>query len=499
MDARKILATAAGPLAFGIVLLAGRPADMSPEAQAVIATTLWMAIWWITEAIPVGATSLLPLILFPLTGAVPIKSAALGYANPLIYLFVGGFILALALERWNLHRRIALNIILAAGTDMRGIVLGFMLATGSLSMWISNTATTMMMLPIALAIVTQFREFERRNPEVRVSGPAGAHSPLFGKALMLSIAYAASIGGLATLVGTPTNIIFSGFVRDTYGVEISFAQWMAVGLPVSVLLLFIAWYYLVRLAFPLSSQPVPGGRAEIQNQLRALGPMSREERATLVVFTTVAIAWITRRYLIAPWLPGIDDTIIALIGALLLFMIPARNKPGEMLMDWQTAASLPWGILILFGAGFSIAQGFEATGLATWIGGRLTLLEGVSFLLILLTIITLVNFLTEITLNMATVSMILPVLAALAPAIGLHPYGLMVGASLAGSCAFMLPIATAPNAIVFGSGLLRMGDMARAGIWLNLISIVLITLFIYALMPLIWGIDLGVFPAVLDK
>ena len=494
MPTRKLLARLAGPLAFVLVLLLGRPEGMTPEAQSVIAATLWIAIWWLTEAIPFGATSLLPLVLFPLTGALPIKSAALGYANPLIYLFVGGFVMALAMEKWNLHKRIALNIILTAGTDMRGIVLGFMLATGILSMWISNTATTMMMLPIALAIVAQFREFERRNPEDRQQGPASEHSPVFGKALMLSIAYAASIGGLATLVGTPTNIIFSGFVRDTYGTEISFAQWMAVGLPVSALLLFICWYYLVRFAFPLSSRAVPGGRLEIQQQLRALGKMTWEEGWTLGIFGLVAFAWITRGYLIAPWLPALDDTLIALIGALLLFLIPARSGKGEMLMDWKTAAGLPWGILILFGAGFAIAQGFEATGLAQWIGGRLTLLQGVSFLLILLAIVALVNFLTEITLNMATVSMILPVLAALAPAIGLHPYGLMVGACLAGSCAFMFPIATAPNAIVFGSGLLHMQDMARAGIWLNVISIVLITLFIYFLMPVLWGMDLTVFP-----
>lgn len=499
MSPRKILSLIAGPLAFLTILVVGRPEGMSPEAQRIIASTLWIAIWWITEAIPVGATSLLPLILFPLTGAVPIKEAAKGYSNPLIYLFVGGFILALAMERWNLHKRIALNIIMRAGTDMRGIVLGFMLATGGLSMWISNTATTMMMLPIALAIISQFKEFERRNPEDIKSGPPNEHSPIFGKALMLSIAYAASIGGLATLVGTPTNIIFSGFVHDTYGFDISFAQWMKVGMPVSITLLLICWLYLVRIAYPLSSRVIPGSKQSIRRQLSALGSMSWEEKWTLAIFGLVAFSWITRKFLIAKLLPGIDDTMIALIGALALFMIPARSWKGEMIMDWKTAAGLPWGILILFGAGFSIANGFDATGLASWIGTQLTLLEGVSLILILLAIITLVNFLTEITLNMATVSMIMPVLAALAPAIGLHPYGLMVGACLAGSCAFMFPIATAPNAIVFGSGLLRMEDMARTGIWLNLISIALITLFLYFLMPYLWQLDLATFPPAFAK
>ncbi len=499
MSPRKILSLIAGPLAFLVILLAGRPDGMSPEAQRIIAATLWIAIWWITEAIPVGATSLLPLILFPLTGAVPIKEAAKGYSNPLIYLFVGGFILALAMERWNLHKRIALNIIMRAGTDMRGIVLGFMIATGGLSMWISNTATTMMMLPIALAIISQFKEFERRNPEDLKSGAPNEHSPLFGKALMLSIAYAASIGGLATLVGTPTNIIFSGFVRDTYGFDISFAKWMAVGMPVSITLLLICWLYLVRIAYPLSSRVIPGSKQSIRKQLSALGSMSWEEKWTLAIFGLVAFSWITRKFLIAKLLPGIDDTMIALMGALALFMIPARSWKGEMIMDWKTAAGLPWGILILFGAGFSIANGFDSTGLASWIGTQLTLLEGVSLILILLAIITLVNFLTEITLNMATVSMIMPVLAALAPAIGLHPYGLMVGACLAGSCAFMFPIATAPNAIVFGSGLLRMEDMAKTGIWLNLISIALITLFLYFLMPYLWQLDLATFPPAFAK
>ena len=488
INPKSLLSLILGPSVFTFTLLFVQPAGMSEQAQAVLAVTLWVAIWWATEVVPLAITSLLPIILFPLTGGLEMKPTANNYGHPLIFLFVGGFILALAMEKWNLHRRIALNIIAAIGTNTRMIVLGFMIATGFLSMWISNTATTVMMLPIGLAIIHQFREFAHRNDELQ----GGLDN--FAKGLMLCIAYSASIGGMATLVGTPTNIVFRGFVEQFYQVEISFARWMLFATPISVVLIFICWWYVTTISLPLKRLSIAGIKAEIQKQIQALGRLGHEERWVLGIFGLVALAWMTRSYLLKPILPALDDSMIALIGATLLFVVPAGEK-GKKIMDWETAVKLPWGILLLFGAGFAIAAGFQASGLALWVGNQMSALQSAPFILILLTITAMVNFLTEINSNMATCTMILPVLAALSPAIGVHPYGLMIAACLAASCAFMLPVATAPNAIVFGSGVIRMKDMMRVGVALNLLSILFIVAYVYLALPPIWELDLQTFPA----
>lgn len=478
-----------GPALFLFILLFVHPEGMSPAARKTLAVAAWLAVWWMTEAVPIAMTSLLPIILFPLLDVSPIKEVVLPYSNKIIFLFIGGFIIALAMERWNLHKRIALSIIAKVGANARMIVLGFMLATGFLSMWISNTATTMMMLPIAMAIIAQFRQMTARQEDM-----AAAIDKKFGQALLLSIAFAASIGGMATLVGTPTNLIFSGFVLEYYGVDIPFAKWMLFGLPISLLLLIISWFHMTHWAFPLKNITIEGGQREIHKELKALGPISYEERAVLIVFTLVSLAWIGRSYIIKPFIPGIDDAIIALIGALLLFIIPAKQTPTP-LMSWGRAVQLPWGILLLFGGAFSLAAAIDVSGLGAWLADQLSLFKGAPFLLILLVLVAVVNFTTELTQNMATCTLLMPVLAALTPVLNLHPYGLMIAGCIASSCAFMLPVATAPNAIMFGTGAIEMKDMIRAGVWLNLISIMLIVLFTYFLLPVLWDIDLRVFPS----
>ena len=461
------------------------PEGMSREANAVLAATLWIAVWWITEAVPIPVTSLLPIVLFPLTGGLDLSTTTAAFGHRLIFLYVGGFMIAIAIERWNLHRRIALRIIHLIGTNMSRIVLGFMIATAFLSMWISNTATSVMMLPIGMAIVAQL-EGDARLPIDTAAA--------FGKALMLAIAYSASIGGMATLIGTPPNLVFAGVVQELYDIEITFAHWFLFGLPISIVLLAICWRYLVGLAYPLHDGAFPGGRAEIERQLQQLGPPSYEEKAVAIVFALTALAWITRSFLLERWLPALDDTIIAIAGAVALFVLPARNRRGERLLDWESAVKLPWGIILLFGGGLALAEGFKASGLAVFIGSQLTLLQGVALILLLFVLIAAVNFLTEITSNVATTAMILPILAPLALTIDVHPFTLMVGATVAASCAFMLPVATPPNAVVFGSGYLRIPEMVKAGIWMNLISIVLLTLFVYFALGYLWGIDLGTFP-----
>ena len=479
-----------GPSLFLITYFFFKPEGLPDEARAVLASTLWIAVWWISEAIPIPVTSLLPIVLFPLTGGLDLSSTTAAFGHRLIFLYVGGFIIAIAIEKWNLHKRIALNIINGIGTNMSSIIFGFMAATAFLSMWISNTATSVMMLPIAMAIASQLKNNPDTSPE---------EVNFFGKALMLAIAYSASIGGVATLIGTPPNLVLAGVVKEIYNIEITFSKWIVFGLPISLVLLGICWVYLVQVAFPMQRKAFPGGRAEIKRQLNLLGKISFEEKTVLVVFGLTAFAWISRSFLLKKILPTIDDTIIAIAGAIILFLLPSRNQKGAKILDWESAVKLPWGIILLFGGGMALAQGFQQSGLAEWIGGQMTLLQGVALLLLLVILVAAVNFLTEITSNLATTSMILPILAPMALTIDVHPYALMVGATVAASCAFMLPVATPPNAVVFGSGYLRIPDMVRTGIWMNLISILLVTLAVYFLLPLFWEIDLSHFPEGLKK
>lgn len=484
MNAKKI-GLILGPLLFAITLLWYHPEGLSKEANAILACTLWMAIWWITEAIPIAITSLLPIILFPLTGGLGLEKTTESFGHKYIFLYIGGFILAIAIERWNLHKRIALNIISLIGTNIKNIILGFMVATAFLSMWISNTASAVMMLPIGMAIIAQLKD----NPDTRED-----ENLIFGKALMLSIAYSASIGGIATLIGTPPNLVLAGIVQELYGIEITFSKWIVLGLPISVGLLLICWKYLTSFAYTFKQKSFPGGKAEIKKQLKSIGKITYEEKTVLVVFAATAFAWITHSFLLQPLIPAIDDTIIAVCAGMLLFLLPASKEKKRAIITWEEAVKLPWGILLLFGGGLALAEGFKISGLAAWIGGQLTLLHGVSLLVLLLILVAAVNFLTEITSNLATTAMMLPILAPLALTINVHPYILMVGATVAASCAFMLPVATPPNAVVFGSGYLKIPDMARAGIWMNVFSILLLTMIVYFALPYLWSFDPNEFP-----
>ncbi|MDN5709144.1 MAG: DASS family sodium-coupled anion symporter [Planococcus sp. (in: firmicutes)] len=480
-----------GPLLFVLTMLFVNPEGLTPEAKAILASTIWIATWWITDAIPIPATSRLPIVFFPLTGGLDVGATTSAYGNDTIFLFMGGFMIALTMEKWNLHKRIALTIISLIGTNTERIILGFMVATGFLSMWISNTATAMMMVPIGLAIIYQVSEALKHDDSIDTSQENFG----FGKALMLGIAYSASLGGIATLIGTPPNTLLAGAVNEIYGIEITFAEWMLFGVPVAWIFIFVAWFYLIKIAFPLKLKELPGGSAVIKEQKTELGKASYEEKIVFAIFLLAAFSWITRSFLLVEFLPGLNDAMVGLIAALILFAIPSKNRRGDNLLDWATAVKLPWGILLLFGGGLAIAAGFTQSGLSEWVGGQLIGLQGINVLIIVLVVAAFVLFLTEITSNTATASMMFPIMASLAVALGIHPYALMVTAAVTASCAFMLPVATPPNAVVFGSGYLKIIDMARAGFILNVFGIVFVGLAVYYFLPLVWGIDLLSTPA----
>ncbi|MCX2743634.1 SLC13 family permease [Mangrovivirga sp. M17] len=471
----------AGPLLFLILQLIGRPQSMNAEAFNVLTITIWMAVWWISEALPIAATALLPIVLFPLLNVIEIGEVSSAYGHKYIFLYMGGFMIAIAIEKWNLHKRIALNIIYVIGADLKRIILGFMIATAFLSMWISNTATSVMMLPIGMAIISQvtFKDGKKGKS-------------YFGKALMIAIAYSASIGGFATLIGTPPNLVLAGILEQVYNVKITFVQWLSFGLPLSIVLFIICWRYLVRYAFDFSKEEFPGGMDQLKKLREDLGKMSYEEKAVLVVFIFTAVAWISRSF-IEKVIPAVDDTIIAMIGGLALFVIPSSKK-GKPIINWKDAREIPWGIIILFGGGIALAKGFTDTGLAEYIASRLNYMQGLSLILLILVLVAMVNFLTEITSNLATIAMLLPILAPIAAAFDLHPYMIMVSATVAASCAFMLPVATPPNAVVFGSNLLSIRDMVKTGIAMNIISILLITIVTYFALPVIWDFVPSQFP-----
>jgi solute carrier family 13 (sodium-dependent dicarboxylate transporter), member 2/3/5 len=493
---RQRLGLLFGPLLFGIMLLLPSPAGMQLDAWRTAAVGTLIAIWWVTEAIPIPATALLPLALFPLLGIGSLEDVAGPYANPLIFLFMGGFMLALAVQRWGLHRRVALLIIRQIGTAPGRLVAGFMIATAVLSAWVSNTATVMMMLPIGISIVELL---ERREAPADGSGARLGGSPWrtnFGTCLMLGIAYAASVGGLATLVGTPPNALFAGFMLETYGAEIGFGEWMLVGVPLVLLSLPLVWLTLTRLTYPLGEGAATGGEEVIDRELLRLGRFSRPELLVAIIFSLTALAWIFRPLLQRGLgLPGLSDPGIAILAALALFVIPVNVSRGEFLLDWESAKKLPWGVLVLFGGGLSLAAAIQRSGLAEWIALSLAWLADWPTVLLLLGVTATIVFLTELTSNTATAAAFLPVLGALALGIGENPLLLVVPAALAASCAFMMPVATPPNAIVYGSGLVTVQQLARAGLLLNLLFIGIITLLAYTLLGLVFGVEPGIVPA----
>ena len=488
LGVRQRVGLVAGPVLLVLMLLLPAPEGLSLEGWRVAGVGVLMATWWIAEALPIPITALLPLVLFPVLGITGIDGAAAPYANPLIFLFMGGFLIALAMQRWELHRRVALRVIANVGTEPRSIIMGFMAAAAFLSMWVSNTATAVMLLPVGLSVL--------ELAHVAKDNVATSEHRNFAIGLMLSIAYACNIGGLGTLIGTPPNALLAGFMNETYGVEVGFAQWMLVGVPIALVGLGATYFLLTRVLFPPAIDALPGGRALIDRELRRLGPVSAPERRVAVVFCSVALLWMTRP-LLEGGVPGLSDAGIAMMGAVLLFILPAGTGGEEdtvMLMDWDTAVQLPWDVLLLFGGGLSLAEAISDSGLAAWIGQALGGAADWPLPLTVLVLTAMVVVLTELASNTASAAALLPIVASVAVGLGQNPFVLVVPVALAASCAFMLPVATPPNAVVYGSGVLTIPDMARAGLLLNVLFVVLITGVTYLLVLTVFGITLGEVP-----
>jgi len=467
----------------GVGLLLPVPDGLDPSAWRTAAVGVLMAVWWITEALPITVTALVPLVLFPVLGIADINAAARPYANPLIFLFLGGFVVAQAMQRWNLHRRIALRIVQRVGVRPPSIVIGFLLASAFLSMWVSNTATALMMLPIGFSII------ELAHDRLGERGKGAA--PHFALVLLLSIAYGCNVGGMGTLIGTPPNALLAGFASETYGVEVGFAQWMLVGLPL-VLVGLPLLHGVLTTVYPIELERLPGGAQIINEEQEKLGPISAAETRVALVFGAVATLWMTRP-LLDDVVPGLSDAGIAIGASIVLFVIPAGTEDRPLLW-WNEAEALPWGVLLLFGGGLSLAAAISDTGLAAWIGQGVTTLQQWPVQLVLVVTVAVIVLLTEVTSNTATTAAFLPILGAVAVGIGENPFLLAVPAALGASCAFMLPVATPPNAIIYGSDRITIPEMSRVGIWLNGLFIVLVPLLGYLLLGVAFGVELSVVP-----
>lgn len=493
-----------GPAVLALFLATSPPPELGADGWRAAGVGLWMAVWWVTEAVPIPATALVPLAAFPPLGVAGASEAAAPYANPIVFLFLGGFLLALGMERWGLPRRVALAVVHRVGVEPGSVVAGFMASAAFLSMWVSNTATAMIMLPIGVSVLGLVAGDGAGDGGS--GGTGGAEAPggsdgggggetearNFGICLMLGIAYACNVGGVATLIGTPPNALLAGFFSETYGVEVGFARWMLFGVPLAAVGLPLVHRLLTRWVFPIRLERIPGGRAFVASEREAMGPVSAPERRVAVVFGTVAAAWILRP-LLERWVPGLSDAGIAVAGGLALFLLPA-GAGREPLLRWEDAAGLPWGVLVLFGGGLSLASAVQETGLTEWIGGATGALAAYPLVLVVGVPVAVVVLLTELTSNTATSAALLPVLASVAVGAGLDPRLLAVPAAVAASCAFMLPVATPPNAIVYGSGAVSVPEMARAGAWLNLLFVVLVTAAALLWLPVVFGVDPGAVP-----
>ncbi|UTW64181.1 SLC13/DASS family transporter [bacterium SCSIO 12741] len=474
----KRIAFFIGPL--GMVLITLFTLPDYPDRAAILGVCFWMIIWWMAEVVPIFITALLPMILFPFLELFPIKEALIPYAHPIIFLFLGGFIIALAMEKRQLHYRIAIHLIHFTGTDPKGIILGFMLATALLSMWISNTATAVMMLPIALSVDQLLREQPHKEGGNREFNR-------FRLALMLGIAYSANIGGMITLVGTPPNMVFAGIAEDYFHQEIGFGQWLLVGIPAGGVLLALAYVLLTRVLIPIRLQEIPGSRELFQQRLKDLGPMRRAEKYVLIIFSLTAICWVFKGQLNL-LLGGnvLSNTTIAMAGGVLMFITPVNWKVGEYVLDWKSTEKLPWGILLLFGGGLSLAQAFDKSGLVLELGEWIASHVAADPFWMCLALVTITLFMTELMSNVALVTVLIPVIIGVSESMGLHPYQLTVPVTLAASCAFMMPISTPPNAVVYSSGFIRMPQMAKVGFALNLIGILWLTACGYYLVELVF-------------
>ena len=500
-------------LIFSTLIYAIMPADVGHDAKLTAAVAVLMAAWWMTEALPIAATSLVPLVAFPVLGTdVEMDTVGASYGNPIIFLFLGGFLIALAMQRWNLHRRIALVTLSIMGDKPGPMIAGFMIATGFISMWVSNTATAVMMLPIGMSVLMIVSKVmgtalngaagaadQDGAAGDRGEGTAGNQSDggddtgigavvksNFGTALMLGIAYSASIGSLGTIIGTPPNLFLIGYLKDNHDISIGFGQWMIVGVPLSVVMMAIAWFLLVKVLFKPEIDRIPGGRELIREELAKLGPMSTGEKLVLAMFVLAAVSWISLPLIFEE--PPISDEGIAMAVGLLLFLIPGGANRGVRLLDWDTAEKLPWGVLLLFGGGLALSAQFSESGLTEWIGTTTSGLGVLPTVLVVAIFAAIILFLTELTSNTATAATFVPVVGGVAMGLNLDPLLLTIPVALAATCAFMLPVATPPNAVAFGSGYVTVAQMVKGGLWLNVIGIVLITATVYLLAVPVFGI-----------
>ncbi|MBL9187809.1 MAG: SLC13/DASS family transporter [Opitutaceae bacterium] len=473
-----------GPGALLITLLLPPPDGLSVEGWRTAGAAMLMAVFWICESVPIPVTALLPLVLFPALHLGDIRESAAPFANPVIYLFLGGFLIALAMQRWGLHRRVAINLIGVMGTRPARLVGGFLLASAVVSMWVSNTATALMMLPIAVSII-QMIPATSGHPRARQA---------FAAALMLAVAYGATTGGMATLIGTPPNALLAAYVGKVYGISIGFGQWMLLGVPVVLVTLPAVYLVLTRVSFKLDQGEIPGMADRIRTERAGLGSWSRGEIGVLVVFVLTALGWIFQP-LLAKSLPLLSDTTIAIMGGLALFFIPINLKRGEFLMNWEATKGLPWDVLLLFGGGLSLAGNIEKHGLSRYLGTLCAGLEGIPMIAILCVICFGILMLTELTSNTATAATFLPIVAALGITLGENPLLFLICTALAANCSYMLPVGTPPNAIVFGSGCITLPQMAKAGIWLNVLLVPILIGLVLLLGGVVFGIEPGAIPA----
>ena len=477
----------AGLLAFTILLYIPKPDGMTSEGQSIMAIAALMALWWIFEALPLAVTSLLPLVLYPVLGVMDTPSAAAPFAHHVNFLILGGFFIGLTIEKWNLHQRIALSIIYRIGSSSSAIMLGFMIASFVLSMWISNVATALMMVPIGMAVTDQFIKIRSGKTDERTKVK-------FGLGLMLSIAYAGNLGGMSTLIGTPCNALLAGMVNDIYGQEINFLDWFKLAFPFGIVMLIVTWIYLSKVAFKVNWGQSYEGHKMIGDQLKSLGPVTKAEKYALTILILTAISWVLRSMVTIAWVKSINDATIAIFFGITAFMVPVDWKKKTFLLDWKTTKKLPWGILLLMGGGLTLAKGINETQLDAWMISQLVSLENSSLFIIILTIVIFTIFFTEITSNTAAVSVMIPLLSSLATAIGVHPYAIIMSAGMAVSFAFMLPMATPGNSVIFSSPYVTVPKMARTGFILNVIGIVLIPILILVVLPKVWDINILILP-----
>jgi len=465
----RIVGLFVGPILFGLVIFSPiNGLDILPKF--VLGIALWMASWWITVAVPLYGTSLIPLILFPILGIENVENVFLSYVDKIVLLFFGGFLLAKAIELSNLHKRFALNILKTFGTKPKHLVGAFIIVTASLSAWLTNTATTLLILPIAIAVIAHVQDSDEKSR--------------FGTCLMLCVAYSASLGGLATLIGTPPNALFASMSESLAGLEVSFVQWMIIGVPVSAISLLVLWFCMVNFA-KLGNQPIAGTREVIVEELSKIGKMMRDEKIVTIIFVLTAIAWISRGLLWKEYFPFIEDYTIVLIAATVLLVLPSSGK-HKRLLDLKSAKKIPWGVLVLIGGGLALAGGFTASGLDMWMADQLSFVGGMSYLLIILVVVAVTIFSGELMSNTAGAALLMPIMASLATTIDLNPILLITPVAIATSYGFIMPVGTPPNAIVLGSGYVTTKNMAKFGLPLNLISILLLTVLMTTLLPLIW-------------